>query len=96
MMPNIHTVVECSFFPQFKDAVNEKTRQIGTQFIKSFKQKIAKRKSQPPDANQGKVNIKNWLIMARRMQILSIFPRLSNLKATAKLSLTRKQNSKKN
>ena len=41
------------------------------------------------------MNVNNWLKLARRMRILSTFPRLCTLQTTYKLALTVEENTRK-
>ena len=93
ILPNIHCVISCFLPPKFKDAVNEGTRLIGEKLTKKLSVGVQNGLSKPPGPDESKVAISSWLDMARKAQILSTFPRLDSLEATAGLKLTGQQDS---
>ena len=68
---------------------------MGRQLTKAHREAFAKWQKSSQSKDAPTVDINHWLSLARRMKILSTFPRLSTLAATAELTLTADENVKR-
>ena len=83
-------MVECLLPAKFEKAVNEITRAIGNKITTSLSQAIQTWENNRR-GDRPTVRIIHWLDKARRMRILSTFPKLDSLEATLELKLTGQQ-----
>ena len=92
VLPNIHHDVECILPPEFLEVVNSEVLTITSVLQKELDQATAKWEATVPRLTpKPQLNMNNWLLRARRMRILSSFPRLGTLDKTRRLSYTGKE-----
>jgi SNF2 family DNA or RNA helicase len=98
VLPNIHQEIICRLPAKYVDIVNSDTGTITValqqQLARQQAEADAKRKSGRVFVPEPEININNWLMKARRMRILSTFPRLGTLPATRSLSFTGDEDTK--
>ena len=84
---NIHHVVNCRLFSELVSVVNRDVSVIGTELQTQLEEAIrAWEQSRPRVRSKPTLDMNHWLIKARRMQVLSSFPRLGTLGATKDLA----------
>lgn len=83
VLKNKHQAIGCRLPKEFEDAVNGRTKEIGREITEKHKKAVAKWKRGKKIEDAPSLNINNWLLKARKMRVLSTFPRLSSLGATA-------------
>ncbi|MCJ1467868.1 hypothetical protein MMC07_006493 [Pseudocyphellaria aurata] len=86
--PNRHSVIRCPLPNEFKQIVNDQTKEINMALANSYQQQHEKWQQMQKAGEASKVNANNWLQRARKMRVWSTFPRLSTLEAASGLSLS--------
>jgi hypothetical protein len=91
---NIHQSIICSLSERLQIVVNNQIDIITKRLKNELTNAIIKWKHNSRILSRSKMNINNWLMMTRRIRILSIFSRLKILSETTSLSFTEQENTK--
>jgi len=92
---NIHYSVNCSLSDRFYDLVNASAAIITDQLKQDHQKALQAWNQQNCLSDMSILNLNNWLIKIRRLQVLSTFSRLEELKDIKNLTLSDTENLKK-